>query len=273
MLCIFALAVILQDIMQDEELIKQEALEFYKSKIEHSQKYQPIDDFHEIKNRLYDFYSPESKALFLDTLSNKIAEDLQKHRDKAHGGKPGVNCQHEKKPPILLFYIQQELGTLPLVAHQRNASNPQQMRDKVFISYSHFDKEYLTDIQRHFKPFLKHVEIWDDTKILPGQKWKDEIKNAIEQTKVAILLVSTDFLGSEFIATDELPPLLKAAEENGAVILIVILKPCLFEEFEQLNQFQAINPPNRPVVKMDLTEKEETFVNLIRQTKRILEEK
>lgn len=62
------------------------------------------------------------------------------------------------------------------------------------------------------------------TKILARKKWKDEIKNAILKTKVAILLVSTDFLGSEFITTDELPPLLKAAEDSGAVILIVILK-------------------------------------------------
>ena len=84
------------------------------------------------------------------------------------------------------------------------------------------------------------MELWDDSKILPGQKWKDEIRKAIEQTKVAILLVSTDFLGSEFIVSDELPPLLKAAEENGATILIVILKPCLFEDFGQLNQFQTL---------------------------------
>lgn len=87
---------------------------------------------------------------------------------------------------------------------------------------------------------------------------------------MAILLVSADFLGSDFISTNELPPLLKAAEENGAVILIVMLKPCLFEEFDTLNQYQALNPPSRPVLKMDYTEKEELFVNLVRQTKRIL---
>jgi len=143
-------------------------------------------------------------------------------------------------------------------------------RDKVFISYSHLDKDFLTDIQRHFKPFLTQFNLWDDTKIQPGQKWKDEIRKAISETKVAILLVSTDFLGSDFITTNELPPLLKAAEENGAVILILILKPCFFEEFSDLNQFQAINPPTRPLIKMDYTEKEETLVNLVRQTKRIL---
>jgi len=258
--------------MEKEEIIKNEARDFYKSKIWRSKNYHPIDDFHEIKSRLYDFYSPEKKALFLDTLAIKIAEDLQKHRDDAHGGKANSDCEKERKPPILLFYIKQELETLPLVAHQRNLTNPLQDRDKVFISYSHLDKEYLVDIQRHFKPFLKQVEIWDDTKILPGQKWKNEIKKAIAQTKVAILLVSTDFLGSEFIANDELPPLLRAAEENGAVILIVILKPCLFEDFTQLNQFQAVNSPSRPIIKMDPTEKEETFVNLVRQTKKILKE-
>lgn len=147
-----------------------------------------------------------------------------------------------------------------------------QVRQKVFISYSHFDKEYLTDIQRHFKPFLSQLDFWDDTKIQPGQKWKTEIAKAINETKVAILLVSTDFLGSDFISTDELPPLLKAAEESGAVILTVILKPCLFEEFNKLNQYQAMNPPSKPVIKMDYSEREELYVNLVRQTKKILKE-
>lgn len=142
----------------------------------------------------------------------------------------------------------------------------------MFVSYSHFDKEFLGDIQRHFKPFLSRIEFWDDSKILPGQKWKEEIKNAILKCKVAILLVSADFLGSDFIATDELPPLLKAAEENGAVILTVILKPCLFEEFSELNQYQTMNSPSRPVIKMDYSEKEDLFVNLVRQTMRVLKE-
>lgn len=256
--------------MEDEKIIRQEAKEFFDLNIENSDRYNAIDDFHEIKSRLYDFYSPEAKSIFLDEIENQIKTTLQEHRDKAHGGNPGVNCSHEKKPVKLLFYIKQELETLPLVAHQRNVSNPKQERNKVFISYSHLDTEYLTDIQRHFKPFLRHIDFWDDTKILPGQKWKDEIRKAISETKVAILLVSTDFLGSDFISTDELPPLLKAAEENGAVILIVILKPCLFEEFETLNQFQAMNPPSKPVLKMDYSEKEELYVNLVRQTKRIL---
>lgn len=255
---------------EDEKVIRDEAKEFHSQKIERSRSSNAIDMIHDLKSRLYDFYTPEHKAIFLDEVEKQVKDALQKHRDKAHGGKPGVDCQHENAPVKLLFYIKQEFEQLPIVAHQKNSSNPQQERNKVFISYSHSDLEFLTDIKRHFKPFNSNIDYWDDSKILPGQKWKDEIKNAISECKVAILLVSTDFLGSDFIATDEIPPLLNAAEENGAVILIVILKPCLFEEFEHLNKFQAMNSPSRPIIKMDYVEREELYVNLVRQTKRIL---
>lgn len=258
--------------MKDEIIIRQEAKEFFESINDNTQTFEAIDDFHKIKKRLSDFYNTETKSLFLDEVQTLIKNDLKEHRDKKHEGKPGVNCPQERKPEKLLFYIRQEIGTLPVIAHQTFKTNPQQTRNKVFISYSHLDKQYLNDIQRHFKPFLKKIDFWDDTKIQAGQKWKEEIRTAINEAKVAILLVSTDFLGSEFIATEELPPLLKAAEKNGAVILILIVKPCLFEEFKELNQYQAMNQPTRPLIKMDDTEKEELLVNLVRQTIRILDD-
>lgn len=257
--------------MNEEKIIRKEAKEFYDFKIEYSDYNNAIDDFHELKSRLYDFYSPESKAIFLDEIELLVKFNLQKHRDDAHGGKPSPTCGDEIKAEKLLFYIKQEIDTLPIIAHQKFKPENGQERNKVFISYSHLDKEFLTDVQRHFKPFLSKLDYWDDSKILPGQKWKEEIKKAIIETKVAILLVSTDFLGSDFIATNELPPLLTAAEKEGAVILIVILKPCLFEEFDELNQFQAMNPPSKPVSRMEYDEKEELLVNLVRQTKKILE--
>jgi hypothetical protein len=259
--------------MDEEQIIRNEATEFFNWNIDGSHNRNAIDDFHELKSRLNDFYNPENKSIFLDQIEILIKTELQKHRVKYHGGNPDPTCQIEIKAENLLFYIKQEINTLPIIAHQRFQTQDKLKRTKVFISYSHLDNDALIDVQRHFKPFLKKIDYWDDSKISPGQKWKDEIRSAIDKTKVVILLVSTDFLGSDFIATNELPPLLNAAENEGAVILIVILKPCLFEEFPDLNQFQAMNPPNKPVSKMSCDEKEELFVNLVRQTKRILDGK
>lgn len=260
-----------QNPFNKESVIRAEAKEFYDWKVKDSSHTQPIDTFHEIKTRLNDFYSADDKAIFLDEIQQKLKKDLVDHRKHTHGGKPKPDCNVEIVTEKLIFYIHQELGTYPTIAHKITISHPKHERNKVFVSYCHVDKEYLKDVQRHFKPFTQNIDFWDDTKILPGNKWKEDIANAINQTKIAILLVSTDYLGSDFVRSNELPPLLKAAKEDGATILTVILKHCLFDEFPELNQYQAMNPPEKPVSTLSENEREELFVNLVRQTKRILE--
>ncbi len=96
---------------------------------------------------------------------------------------------------------------------------------KVFVSYSHKDQKYLERLQVHLKDLERKgiIDLWSDTKIIPGTNWREEIKRAIESATIGVLLVSADFLASQFIAEDELPPLLKVARTRGTVILPVIL--------------------------------------------------
>jgi nucleotide-binding universal stress UspA family protein len=131
------------------------------------------------------------------------------------------------------------------------AATPKSRRKGVFISYSRKDAEWLERLQTHLRPLEREgVVIWDDTRLRPGEPWREEIRKAMAEAKVAILLVSADFLASDFIATDELPPLLKAAKEDGATILPVIISPCGFRRMESLSRFQAVNDPEKPLVQL-----------------------
>ena len=101
---------------------------------------------------------------------------------------------------------------------------------ETFISYSHRDKEWLDRLRVHLKPLQREaiIRLWDDTAIEAGDLWTDGIRRELGRAEAAILLVSADFLASDFIRQNELPPLLEAAEREGLLILCLILSPCLF---------------------------------------------
>lgn len=142
---------------------------------------------------------------------------------------------------------------------------PRAPRTQVFISYSHADKEWLVRLQKHLRPLVRTgLEVWDDTRLRPGEPWREEIRKALAETKVAILLISADFLASDFIATDELPPLLEAAANDGAIIMPVIVGPSLFEQMESLSRFQAVNDPRKPLVKLSRGNRDDELVKVAR---------
>ena len=116
----------------------------------------------------------------------------------------------------------------------------------IFISYAHHDEKWLEKLKTHLKVMAKYysVEFWEDTKLRGGDKWREEISAAIKRANVAILLVSTPFLASDFISNNELPPILRKAEEEGTRILPLIVSPCEFEDSE-LSVFQAVNSPDK----------------------------
>jgi hypothetical protein len=144
-------------------------------------------------------------------------------------------------------------------------------RTKAFISYSHADKEWLERLQIHIKPFERKgiVDPWDDTKIEPGMPWREEIEKALNSAKVAVLLVSANFLASDFITDYELPSLLAAAKKEGTVILPVIIKPCAFSVSE-LAQFQSINPPSKALSGMSEHDQDQMFVKVTESITRAL---
>lgn len=147
----------------------------------------------------------------------------------------------------------------------RSDARADTQRNRVFISYSHNDTEWLRRLKTHFKPFERTavIQVWDDTKIGTGDDWRQSIEDALKTTKVAVLLVSPDFLASDFIANEELPHLLEAARDEGAVIMPIILKPCGFERIPSISKFQAVNSHSRTLVEMSEGDQERFLLKLI----------
>ena len=137
-------------------------------------------------------------------------------------------------------------------------------RMKIFVSYSHAEAEWLKRLQVHLKPLERAgiIAWWDDTRILPGMVWRDEIEKALATAHIGVLLVSADFVASDFIANHELPDLLAAAQDRGLTILSLIVGPSRFKRMPELSRFQAVNDPDRPLMGLPKVEQEAELLKL-----------
>jgi hypothetical protein len=142
-------------------------------------------------------------------------------------------------------------------------------RDQVFISYSHADRKWLAALKKHLAPYIRStlLKVWDDHEITAGALWRENIRQALASARVAVLLVTPDFLGSDFIAAQELPPLLGAAESEGVIILWVPVKSSSFE-VTPIEKYQAVHPPEKPLESLSPADRNKALVEICKEINR-----
>jgi TIR domain/SIR2-like domain len=158
---------------------------------------------------------------------------------------PQIDSKHEN-PPIL-------------------SPQEKEQRRRVFIVHSQQDKKHSKQLKTQLARYEREnlLDIWDETKIAAGNDPYVEIQKALATTRVAILLVSANFLASGFITENILPTLLKTAETGGAIILPVILNHCVIED-TGLKRFQPVNPVSEPLATKRSDEKQKVWADLVR---------
>lgn len=150
------------------------------------------------------------------------------------------------------------------------ASPQPQARDLIFISYSHADDDICKEFLKMVHPTAqKHgLKIWSDHEIPVSAIWRKEIEKALARTRIAVLLVSSDFLASSFIEKNELPPLLEAARTQGAHIFWIACRPCNVEDTE-IGKFQGANPPSKPLSALSKVAREKEMQRISQQLFRL----
>lgn len=112
------------------------------------------------------------------------------------------------------------------------------MQVKIFVAYSHLDKKYLGPDS--LLGFLRGLEadnvaqFWHDERITTGDLWDLEIQAKIEESHIALLLISECFLTSPYVQKKEIPAFLKKRLDEGMVIFPIILSACDWEAHEWL---------------------------------------
>lgn len=146
-------------------------------------------------------------------------------------------------------------------------------KPKIFISYSHKDEKIKNDLVTHLYALKASdkVEIFDTMSISPGQEWSSTIQKEIAEADIILLLISSDFLASDYIINQELPAILKRHEEKGQVVIPVIARPALWTNAPELRKLQVWPRDARPLSGLSILELDNELADLSKRISDIVD--
>src|SRR5437879_3381677 len=113
---------------------------------------------------------------------------------------------------------------------------------RIFISYSHRGRgpEWKESLLRAFHVFEHHhlLDVWQDGRIRVSSFWDDDIKQAMSDASLAVLLLTDEALRSEYILKTEFPYLRERQQIDKLPIFPVVCEDCNWKAHDWLRATQ-----------------------------------
>ncbi len=132
---------------------------------------------------------------------------------------------------------------------------------ELFYSYSYRDEKLREELEKHLS-ILKKVEIidnWNFRKILAGSEWEKEIESHLNSAHIILLLISPDFIASDYCYDIEMMRAIERHEEAEAIVVPVILRPTFWQD-SLLGKFQVLPENAKPITKW--SNRDEAFLDV-----------
>ncbi|OLV19379.1 AbiTii domain-containing protein [Deinococcus marmoris] len=103
---------------------------------------------------------------------------------------------------------------------------------KIFISYSHKDEKFREDLESHIKILNRRglISVWHDRRISAGQDWKNQIDNNLKESDIVLLLISSDFIASDYCYDIEVDQALENHRIGKSVVIPIIVRTSLLTD-------------------------------------------
>jgi nucleoid DNA-binding protein len=133
---------------------------------------------------------------------------------------------------------------------------------KVFISYSHGDEKLKDELEKHLCTLKRQgvIESWHDRKIGGGKDWENDIDRNLKNSNIILLLISSDFLASDYCYDVEVKLSLRRHDSKEVCVIPIILRPCDWRNSE-FKRLQALPKDGKAVTSWENID--EAFVNII----------
>jgi TIR domain len=141
---------------------------------------------------------------------------------------------------------------------------------KVFISYSHRDDELKDTLITHLANLKRQKKIaaWQDRAIEGGQEWEAQIKQQLESAQIILLLISPDFMASDYCYDVEMERAITRHDAGTARVIPVILRPCDWKD-SPFSKLQALPKEAKAVTQWG--DRDAAFLDVVQGIRRAVE--
>lgn len=120
----------------------------------------------------------------------------------------------------------------------------------VFMSYSHADEDLRNELEKHLAGLKRQgaITIWHDRRIVPGDELHGQISEHLDAADIILLLVSADFLASDYCYDVEMKRALERHDRGEVRVIPVILRPCDWKG-APFGGLMAVPGDAKPIIK------------------------
>ncbi len=143
----------------------------------------------------------------------------------------------------------------------------------IFFCHAREDEALLVQLKHHLRPLQWEglIEIWHDRDIGAGTEWEQEITKHLNTAQIILLLVSPDFMNSDYCCSVEMKRAVERHELKEARVIPVILEH-VFWQIDPLNKLQALPTDAKPVMSACWHNTNEAFFNITEGIRKVVEE-
>jgi hypothetical protein len=157
-------------------------------------------------------------------------------------------------------------------ANQRKNIKPRKPY-RVFLCYAREDEGLLEQLRKHLIAFQRqgYIEPWYDREISAGQDWKKDIDEHLNIAEIILLLVSPDFMASDYCYGVEVAKAMDRHNRGETVVIPVILRHTYWQG-TLFGDLQALPEDAKPILGSDYPYRDKAFLEVIEGIRAIIEE-
>lgn len=135
---------------------------------------------------------------------------------------------------------------------------------EIFCCYAHKDASHLEVLKAHLTPLQRQgfIALWADTDISPGSNWRQEIEKHLSTANIILLLVSSDFMASEYCYSEEMQKAIDRHNRGEAIVIPIILRP-FYWQGAPFARLQALPTGARPIVSSYWHSSDEAWLDVV----------